>query len=224
METDDASKFLPRLSYFGIKFFTDTTVFADNFGDTITSTDDYYLGSLNYPLLSRNETNGIRPKSEKGFKLNTQSDIKAVELFFTPRSITATTLFYDPTTGTKFAWNGSGTVSKASISGFYVNGVDRTSQTNISSFILAGEPCHIVLLFNNFVNGQLQFNYQTTGGDSHLYNNIAIYPRQLSVSEIQSHFNLYTGSPSKIVTDPVITLTESTPKYYNNDWIVIQSV
>ena len=226
MSTTDASKFLPRLSFLAIKFYNNRTVFADNFGDTITSTSDYYLGSLNYPVLSRNETNGIRPKSGTGFNLTTSNNIKTVEMFFTPQNInTATTLFYDPTTGTKYAWNGSGTVSKASISKVYVNGVDKTSQTSISNFLVANEPHHIVLVFTAAVTGALRFNYETSGGgSSHLYNNITIYKTQLSNTQIQTHYDLYVGKPSVSISEPVITLTQLTPEYYNNDWIIIKSV
>ena len=145
-------------------------------------------------------------------------------MFFTPKTTGANTLFYNSTTSTKYAWNGSGTVSKASISAFYVNGVDKTSQTNISNFLVAGEPHHIVLVLSAPVTGNLQFNYETTGGPDNLYNNIAIYNRSLTQADVTTHFNLYCGRPSTTVTDPVIDLTELSPVYYDNDWIVLQSI
>jgi hypothetical protein len=145
-------------------------------------------------------------------------------MFFTPKTTGANTLFYDPTTSTKYAWNGSGTVSKASISKVYVNGVDKTSQTNISNFLVAGEPHHIVLVFSAPVTGALQFNYQTSGGPDNLYNNIAIYNRTLTEADVETHFDLYCGRPAVSVLDPAIQMTESTPVYYDNDWIVLQSI
>jgi hypothetical protein len=224
MTTTDASKFLPRLSHFSIKFYGQTKIYADNFNSYIESDDQFAIGSLNYSPLLRHYNNGIRPASGYGFDINTELDINTVEMFFTPKTTGANTLFYDPTTSTKYAWNGSGTVSKASISKVYVNGVDKTSQTNISNFLVAGEPHHIVLVFSAPVTGSLQFNYESSGGPDNLYNNIAIYNRSLNEEMVDTHFDLYCGRPSVSVSDPVIDMTELAPVYYDNDWVVVQSV
>lgn len=224
MTTTDASKFLPRLSHFSIKFYGQTKIYADNFNSYIESDDQFAIGSLNYSPLLRHYNNGIRTASGCGFDINTELDINTVEMFFTPKTTGANTLFYDPTTSTKYAWNGSGTVSKASISKVYVNGVDKTSQTNISNFLVAGEPHHIVLVFSAPVTGSLQFNYESSGGPDNLYNNIAIYNRSLNEEMVDTHFDLYCGRPSVSVSDPVIDMTELAPVYYDNDWVVVQSV
>ena len=224
MSTTDASKFLPRLSYFSIRFYSQSRIYADNHNSYIESDNQFAVGSLNYSPILRHYNNGIRPNSGYGFKMNTGLNINTIEMFFTPKTTGANTLFYDPTTSTKYAWNGSGTVSKASISAFYVNGVDKTSQTNISNFLVAGEPHHIVLVLSAPVTGNLQFNYETTGGPDNLYNNIAIYNRSLTQADVTTHFDLYCGRPSTVVTDPVIDLTELSPVYYDNDWIVLQSI
>jgi hypothetical protein len=224
MDTTDASKFLPRLSYFSIRFYSQSRVYADNFNSYIESNNQFAIGSLNYSPLLRHYNNGIRPNSGYGFNINTGLDINTVEMFFTPKTTGANTLFYHAATGTKYAWNGSGVVSKASISKVYVNGVDKTSQTNISNFLVAGEPHHIVLVFTSAVTGDLQFNYETSGGPDNLYNNISIYNRTLTEADVTSHFDLYCGRPTSTITDPVIDLTELSPEYYDNDWVVIQSV
>ncbi len=224
MSTTDASKFLPRLLYFSIRFYSQSRIYADNHNSYIESDNQFAIGSLNYSPILRHYNNGIRPNSGYGFKINTGLNINTIEMFFTPKTTGANTLFYDPTTSTKYAWNGSGTVSKASISAFYVNGVDKTSQTNIGNFLVAGEPHHIVLVLSAPVTGNLQFNYQTSGGPDNLYNNIAIYNRSLTQTDVTTHFNLYCGRPSTVVTDPVIDLTELSPTYYDNDWIVLQSI
>jgi hypothetical protein len=224
MTTTDASKFLPRLSYFSIRFYSQTKFYADNFNSYIESNNQFAIGSLNYSPLLRHYNNGIRPNSGYGFKINTGLNINTVEMFFTPKTTGANTLFYHAASGTKYAWNGSGAVSKASISKVYVNGVDKTSQTNISNFLVAGEPHHIVLVFTSAVTGDLQFNYETSGGPDNLYNNIAIYNRTLTQADVSAHFDLYCGRPTSTVIDPVIDLTELSPIYYDNDWVVIQSV
>jgi hypothetical protein len=90
---------------------------------------------------------------------------------------------------------------------------------------VAGEPHHIVLVFTSAVTGALRLNYQTSGGGpDNLYNNIALYSRALTESEVDTHFDLYCGRPSTVLQDPSITLTESAPQYYDNDWIVLQSI
>ena len=86
MVTPDSSKYLPKLSFFCITFYSDRTIYADNFGDKITSTTDYYLGSLNYPVLSRHYMNGIRAKNGAGFDLDTSMSVKSLEMLFTPLS------------------------------------------------------------------------------------------------------------------------------------------
>ena len=225
MATTDASKFLPRLSFFSIKFYRESLIYSDNSNGYISSSNQFSIGSVNYSPIIRHYDNGIRPDSGSGFNLNTELSTVSLEMFFTPKTTGETTLFYDPTTLTKYSWNASGTVSKASISALYVNGVDRSTATNISSFLVAGEPHHIVLVFTSAVTGALRLNYQTSGGGpDNLYNNIALYSRALTESEADTHFDLYCGRPATVLQDPSITLTESAPQYYDNDWIVLQSI
>jgi hypothetical protein len=224
MSTTDASKYLPKLSFFCIAFYSNKDIYADNYGDRINSTTEYYLGSLNYPILSRNYTNGIRAKNAAGFNINTLSSIKSVEMFFTPLTLAANTLFYasDPS-ATRLAWNGSGVVSKANIDKIYVNNVDVTNQTNISSYLVAEEPHHVVIVFTTPVTGVFQLNYETSGGPSNLYKNITTYEKELTSDIVETHFELYTGRAVSSVTEPTISLTESDIIVYNNDWIVLQS-
>ena len=224
MSTTDASKFLPRLSYFSIRFYNQSKIYADNFNSYIESSSQFAVGSLNYSPLMRHYNNGIRPNSGYGFNINADLIINTVEMFFTPKTNGANTLFYDPITGTKYAWNGSGVVSKASISKVYINGVDKTSQTNISNFLVAGEPHHIVLVFDGAVNGNIQFNYEDSGGPDNLYNNISLYNREFTQSDVTSHFDLYCGRPTSTIIDPAISLTKLSPEYYDNDWVVVQSI
>jgi len=225
MSTTDASKFLPRLSFFCITFYSDTTVYADNYGDKITSNSDYYLGSLNYPVLSRHYMNGIRAKNGAGFDMTTAMSVKSVEMLFTPLTLAANTLIYSSGgTTTRFSWNGSGVISKANIAKVYINNVDISTATNISSYLVEEEPHYIVLVFTTPITGNIQFNYESTGGPSNLYNNIAIYPSELTVGKVETHYELYTGKPVESITESAITLTELQPAYYNNDWIVLQSI
>jgi hypothetical protein len=225
MSTTDASKYLPKLSFFCITFYADRTIYADNFGDTITSSTDYYLGSLNYPVLSRHHMNGIRAKNGAGFDLNTSMSVKSIEMFFTPLTLASNTLLYASAPSvTRLAWNGSGTVSKANIAKIYVNNIDVTNQTNIGSYLNEEHPNHIVIVFTNPVTGVIKLNYESAGGPSNLYNNIAIYPTELNAEKVETHFELYSGKPVETITENAITLTELDTEYYNNDWVVLQSI
>ncbi len=138
--------------------------------------------------------NGIRAKNSAGFNLNASTSVKSVEMLFTPLTLASNTLFYASTpSATRLAWNGSGTVSKANIAKIYVNNVDVTNQTNISSYLVEEEPHHIVIVFTTPVTGTLQLNYESTGGPSNLYKNIAIYDSELTASKVETHFELYCG-------------------------------
>jgi len=228
MSTSDSSKYLPRLSFFAISFFNNKDSYADNSGDKISSSSEYDLGPLNYPVFSRNYSNGIRPASGTGFNLSTISSIRSVELFFTPSDLSANTLLYTLGSGgyttSRLAWNGSGVLSKTNVAAVYVNGLDKSSATSIADLLEIDEPSHIVIVFTNPISNTIQFNYESTGGGNHLYNNIAIYKTALTLTDALTHFNLYTGKPSLQVSEPVITLTEEDAEYYNNEWVVIQSV
>lgn len=219
MSTPDITKFNPRLLFFAISFFSDKDCYADNFGDKISSSNDYTLGSINYPVLSRNYYNGIRSLSP--FTLNTVSSVKSVEFFYTPTITGAPGSGLISGTGTGYSWDASGAISKLNISNIYVNGVDRTSATNISSFLVDRQPHHIVIVFSNPLTSSITFNNSPT---DHLYNNITIYEKALTQNIVSQHYNLYTGKPSVIAQEPAITMTELAPKYYNNDWVVIQTV
>ena len=115
--------------------------------------------SLNYPVLSRHYMNGIRAKNAAGFNLNSSTSVKSVEMLFTPLTLAANTLFYASNpSATRLAWNGSGAVSKANIAKIYVNGVDVSNQTNISTYLNAEEPHHIVIVFTQPITGLIKFN------------------------------------------------------------------
>jgi len=125
---------------------------------------------------------------------------------------------------TKYAWNGSGTVSKANVLEVFVNGVDRTAATNISSFLVPEEIHHIVITLASPIKGDIQFNYLVSGGPTCLYNNIAVYPDDITQQIAINHYNLYIGKIITSVSDPSIVVTEKPFKAYNNDWIVLQSI
>ena len=145
-------------------------------------------------------------------------------MFFTPLTLGANALLYASSpSATRFSWNGSGVVSKANIAKVYVNNIDVTNQTNISSYLNAEEPHHVVIVFTTPVSGPIQINYESAGGPSNLYKNIATYEKELTSGIVETHYEVYTGRSVSTITEPSITLTESNIIPYNNDWIVLQS-
>lgn len=245
MTSTDTSKILPLLQYVGFYFYTNKEFVSNNSGMSIRSkqplggdinltTWEYNLGTDNYPILSRHSENGIIP-SEAGFYINTIRDISTVEMFFTPKTLTKNCLLYSEygSNTISYLWSNSGAITKSNISAIYVNGVNRTSATNISSFLKEGEICHIVLCLNQPISGDIWFNVKvsnnlwTNGGGKNLYKNITLYPSQLSQAEAQNHYYLYTDRASATAIDSQnnsITLTEEYVNAYDNDWVVIKSV
>lgn len=228
MSTTDASKFLPRLSFFSVKFYRESIVYADNGSSQITSDDDFAIGSLNYSPLINHYDNGIRVKTDTGFKLNTSDLIKTVEFFYTPSTLTdsglvsslADTLY----SASNYSWRNSGTVSKTNISKIYVNNVDKTNQTDIANVFTAGQLHHVVIVYTSPISDDITFNYSLYGAVNALYNNIAIYQRAFTGADVDTHYDLYCGRPSISSSDPAVQVTESTPVYYDNDWVVLQSI
>lgn len=225
MTTTDASKYLPKLSLFRIRFYGTKDIPADNYGFKITSTSEYSLGSFNFPVLSRHLTNGLKTSSTAGFKIPVDEAISSIEMFLTPSVLSATTLVSTALNGSypasNLSWNGGGTISKTNISKIYVNGVDKTAQTNISNLLNVDNMSHIVIVFTSPVSGDISFN---SSGPSNLYNCIAIYPTALTEAKALDHFNLYVERPGIKSEDTSLTVTESAPQYYNNDWVVFSTI
>ena len=228
MSTTDASKYLPKLSSVKVDFYASVDTYSENSGYFATSTSDYSLGSFNYPPLLRHKNNGLQTKAGAGFNIPVSDSVSTIEMFFTPSDLTANTLFDVASDGSytasKYSWTNGGTITKTNISKIYVNGVDRTSQTNISNVFLADNLHHIVLVLTQPCSGILKFNYSGTGGPSSLYKNIAIYDYQMAEALILEHYGSYISRPNALVSDTSFTLTESAPKAYNTDWIVIQTI
>jgi hypothetical protein len=204
----------PKLTYFNISFFTNKNVYAENGGEYIDFVDgDYFLGSLNYDVLSRHKHNGLRMAP---FKITTTQDISSMEVIYTYGG----TGSLISTSGTSYSWNQSGVITKSNISSIWVNGVDKTSQTSISNVFSSGEPHHVVINFTSSITDEIAFNTNGTG----TYKNLTLYPTTLTQTQISEHYDLYTSRLTHTITDDYITVTENTPDLYDNDWVLVQKV
>ena len=235
-DTSDASKYTPKLFNLSLSFYNNQKQFSYTNGDYIYtleglagSTDnEITMGRDKFRPISRNARNGLRTGLASGFRVKTVEPTRTIELFFTPSTLGSNTLFYAPPsegyTEAEYSWNGSGDITKTNISAIYVNGVDKTSQTNISNVFTAEDLHHVIVVTSAVCTGDFRFNYKTSGGPSSLYQYVSYYPSALSQSVALNHYSMHIGVPALIVTNPSFTLTESGVEYYNNDWIVIQSI
>ena len=233
LSSSDITKFIPKLYSLAFSFYSSKVIFADNHGEDIEPEEsnldiwDYDLSSDDYPILLRNKNNGIRPY-ESGFPINTLMSVRTVEMFFTPIDLSANYLFYNGSAS--YSWNGSGAITKSGVSGVYVNGVDRTSATNINSFMDPGEIYHVVIVLSSSISTQIWFNVKVTNGTwsnsgpRNLYKNIAIYPSAFSSNLAIDHYELYTQRSAASADNPAIYITESAYEVHDYDWIVVKSV
>lgn len=233
LNSSDISKFFPKLYSLAFNFYSSKVLFADNHGEDIEPEEsnlslwDYDLSSDEYPILLRNKNNGIRPY-DSGFPINTFMNVQTVEMFFTPISLSANYLFYHGSA--YYSWSNSGTVTKSGISAIYVNGVNRTSATNISSFMYPDEIYHIVIVLSSVISNQIWFNVKVTNGTwsnsgpRNLYKNIAIYPTVFSSNTALSHYGLYTQRPATMAEDTSMSVTENAYEVHDYDWVVVKNV
>lgn len=114
---------------------------------------------------------------------------------------------------------------KTNISAIYVNGVNKTSQTNVSNIFRAGQLHHVLIVFGSAVSNDIRFNYSVYGSVSALYQYIALYETAFNSTQAAANYDLYRRKQSSSITDSsTTTMTEDGVESYNNDWIVIQNV
>lgn len=220
--TTDASKYFPKFLSLFIKFYSTKDLYSDNSKYYITSEKEYNLASFNYPVLMRMSNDGIQTSSTGGFKINCDESINTVEFFYRPSALTASTLIN--TTNSNFSWNSSGVIAKTNIADIYINGESKSSQTNISSLFISGETYHVVIKLTTATSGDIKFNYNATGGPSNRFNNIALYRKALTATEISRHYSEYISRPTLSSSDSSMTLTEGGINYANSEWVVLSTI
>jgi hypothetical protein len=233
--SSDTSKFIPRLYSLLVSFYKDQVLYSISNPDYIYTIEsesgfaskDITLGRIKYPILSRQKLNGLTTAGGAGFKINTAESIRTIELFLTLSDLTSNSIISSTANGdfvsAGYSWATNGTITKSNISAIYVNGVDKTSQTNISSVFLANELYHVVIVTNGPVSGTILFNHKTTGGPASLYQYISYYPSAFNSAKALSHYNMHIGRSATVADDSSITLTESSVDFYDNDWVVLQN-
>jgi hypothetical protein len=235
MTTADASKYLPRLDSLSITFYNNQLVYSSNSpsyiytleGESNVSNYDIAFGNKIYPILSRDDRNGIKMAQDSGFNLITNKLIKTIEFFYTPDALTDSKLVSSLADTTYFAsnysWRNTGTISKTNISAIYVNGLNKTSKTAVADVFKAKELHHVVIVFSDPISDEIRFNHSLYGSVPALYQNITLYETQFNSTKAVQHYNLYTGDSATVLNDSSLTMTENAVEYYNNDWLVVQN-
>ena len=233
----DTSRYIPRLFNLSISFYNNQTKYASNgYGYFSTLEEDagisdyrVTLGKAPYNILSRNSRNGIRTVIDSGFEITTDKEINTIEFFYTPTAITDSGLLSTTSTNgytaSNIYWHNSGTMSKTNISAIYVNGVNKSSETDVSNIFKANQLHHVVVVFGSAVSGDIRFNYSVYGSVSALYQYIALYPTAFDSNQATDNYNLYTKKQYSTITDSsTVNLTEDGVDSYNNDWLVVQNI
>ncbi len=233
--SSDTTKFIPRLYSLLLCFYKDQVLYSPSNPEyiyTIEGTSgfaikDIAFGRIEYPILSRQKLNGLTTADGSGFKIDTTQSIRTVEFFLTLSDLTTNSIIFSGASGNfvsaRYSWVTNGTITKSNISAIYVNGIDRTSQTNISSVFLANELYHVLIVTSGPITGTILFNHITTGGPSSLYQYISYYPSAFNSNLALSHYNMHIGRSATVADDSSMILTEKSVEFYDNDWIVIQN-
>jgi hypothetical protein len=208
MSTDDSSFDLPYFNMLEIDMYSNKDFYSDNSGAKIYSDYDYSMGYYNYPVRMQNKYNGLSMIDGHGFSVDLPISPKTIELFFTPRG-TSNILFSSDSS--QLAWSANGVISKNGINAIYVNGIDRTSQTNISTFFLPDVSHHVIIVLSESADN-IKFNQNQSGseyGTSSTYNNIAFYENDFTAEQASNHYRLYCSDNSFSINDTGMTVSES---------------
>ena len=208
LSSADTSRYLPILRSLEIAFYTDKNFYSDNSGYYVSSAYDYSLPKVNSKTLSYNRNNGLTMYNGHGFSLNSIPAVSCLELIYTPQ-YNENVLFSGA--AKKYEWSNTGAVTKTGISSIYVNGIDRTANTNVWNFLVVDTPHHIVINFTSS-DTSIKLNQNqndTKSGLGHMYNNVAVYENALSLNTIANHYLLYTGNTVNQINDTSFSLIES---------------
>jgi hypothetical protein len=236
MSTTDDSKYLPILDTLSMSFYNDQRMYAQNYTSYFTTLEgvsgvtefEVSLSNNLYGILSRDARNGLRVVQDSGFYINTDRLINTIEFFYTPSTLTDSGLISSlgdiHYSASNYSWRNSGTISKSNISAIYVNGVNKTSQTNVSNVFAQGELHHVVMVFTSPISSNIKFNHSLYGAVPALYQNVIMYQTAFDSTAADLHYDLYMGTSPTILNDSSFTVTENSVTPYDNDWLVYQTV
>lgn len=224
MSTVDASRFNPRLEYLIVKFYNDMRKLAINGPSYIESDNSFTLGRVSSEILWRDSRNGLNVPTGSSFNITTADNVKSVELFYTPHSLSgAGALIFANTT--LLSWDAEGNLAKANIDQIYVNNYNRSSKTNVEDLFTENDINYVVITFLDPITGDITINGSSLGGGSSgLYQNIALYEYPFNNLKAISNFNLYRYGDVYTIFDlsnASISMTESSVDVYDVEWQLV---
>lgn len=205
--TTDSSFDIPYFDRLDIDFYSDKDFYSDNSGNRIYSDFDYSLGQYNYPIRVQNEHNGLRMIDGHGFSVELSLEPQTVEMFFSPDGGSNVLFSSD---NAEFGWNSNGLISSTGINSIYINGVNRTLETNIYNVVLSDILHHVVITLDEPASN-IKFNQNqddSQSGGSNLYSNIAFYEGQFTQAQIINNYRLYCSDNSSIVEESGLQISE----------------
>lgn len=235
--SSDTSRYIPKLFNLSVLFYNDQIRYSYNGNSYISTLEedagvsdfDITIGKNVHNILSRHNRNGIKTVVDSGFEITTNKSVSSLEFFYTPSALTDSGLLSTTATNGYSAsaiyWHNSGAMSKTNIAAIYVNGVNKTSETNVSNIFKLNELHHVVIVFSSAVSNDIRFNYSQYGSVSALYQYITLYTSAITSTQAGNNYEYYTKKQNASISDSsTITMTENAVEGYNNDWLVIQSV
>lgn len=220
--------YIPKLEYLGLYFYDNKVLYCHNGSETILSTNgDINISNKEFPVLSRYPDNGITT-SGSGIYLDTEDEIYNVEFILTPKSLGQGYVLYNKTGSIETILSlNNGAVGKSNINALYINGHDRSSETDLSNYIYIDEPNHILIKTSAAISGQISFNAKYLNGvasnilPDNTYKNISIYKDEMVDASL--HNSLYTGNEIVQGYGSVMQVTEEAVKTYSRDWVVVNN-
>ena len=223
MASEDSSKYLPKLHSLEVNFYNTQILYSKNGGSYISKIEnlDASFGEEAYPILSNNSLNGMLVNSDSGFKINTSKSVSTLEFFYTPTTISSGNLL--SADATEISWSSNGSINKSNIDRLYVNGINKTSETQVSNIFKAKDLHHVIVTLTSPITEEIIFNYKQAGSEKALYQYITIYEYEMDVNIIQNHYNLYMEKSKYQSSGSTLKVSENNVSLYNNDWIVLQN-
>lgn len=130
-------------------------------------------------------------------------------------------IFYHEDSGYEFSWTKLGEITSNGVASIFVNGEDKIAETSIFNVFSSKKLHHVIIVLDNSISGTIAIGdlplYES------LYQNICLYPAQLTENQCINNYLGYTNPAYIGVSDYALTLTENDIEIYNNDWIVIQN-
>jgi hypothetical protein len=223
----NSSIYIPKLYNLGLSFYNNPILYSVNSGEKIVmqETSLATMGNNKYNILNRDARNGILCPSASGFDIDLLEDYQTIELFYTRLSEGGNGLLL-AADGIEYSWGSAGTITSSGITSIWVNGIDKTLETDIDNVFKLNQLSYVVMVLDATFMGLASFNNSSTGDTKALYQNMSFYTSAFDSTMATEHYNLYTRGSIYTVTDLVnasLSLTENSVTPYNNDWLVIQN-